>query len=138
MIIAAALLSGAVVAISAITTRSVQAVNQNLEYELAWELLDRQLTVIDKMGISEFVQAGEFSGQLGSEEDGGKVHYWQVSFEQLETDDLYKINITVSWGPEQRPRNISAATILNGNGTIIDYDEDGEDEDGQDQEQPNE
>ncbi len=47
MVIAAAILSGAVVVISTISTKSLLAVNRNIEYEQAWGILDRQLTLIE-------------------------------------------------------------------------------------------
>jgi hypothetical protein len=103
------------------------AVNRNLEYEQAWGLLDQQLTMIDHIGINAFLEAGEFSGQLGSDEtrdSGGSVHHWQVQASELEADDLYKVDITISWGPESHMRRVSASTILNGNGTAIEEEDD--------------
>ncbi len=130
MVIAAAILSVAVVAISSISTRSLLAVNRNIEYEQAWGILDQQLTLIEQVGINAFLEAGEFSGQFGSDEtrDSGGVHYWQVQASELEADDLYRIDVTISWGAENHVRQVSASTILNGNGTVIeDNDDDQED-----------
>ena len=126
MVIAAAILSVAVVAISSISTRSLLAVNRNFEYEQAWGILDQQLTMIDHIGINAFLEAGELSGQFGSDETdgGGSVHPWQVQTVELEADDLYKIDVTISWGPENHMRRVSASTILNGNSTVIEDDDD--------------
>lgn len=133
MVIAAAILSGAVVVISTISTKSLLAVNRNIEYEQAWGILDRQLTMIDHIGINAFLEAGELNGQFGSDETGGgSVHYWEVEATELEADDLYKIDVTISWGPDSHVRRISASTILNGNGTVIESnDENNEDDQSQ-------
>ena len=129
MVIAAAILSGAVVVISSISAKSLLAVNRNIEYERAWEMLDRQFTLIDHIGINAFLEAGELNGQFGSDDaDGaGSVHYWEVEATELEADDLYKIDVTISWGPDSRVRRVSASTILNGNGTVIESDEEEDD-----------
>ena len=115
-IVAAALLSGGVVAISAISTNSCRGVKLNRENELAWDLLDRQLTMIDFMGIDAFVESGETTGLFESESGGDPTHYWDVQATPMEIDYLYSVNIIVGWGEGSRLREISLTTMLNGQG----------------------
>ncbi len=115
--VAAVILSAAVIAISAISTRSLRGVKLNREYELAWDLLDRQLTMIDYMGIETFIEMGETSGVF-TEESGGDGYFWQVETTLQETDYLYAVDIIVGWSSGTRPRMVSLTTMLNGQGTL--------------------
>ena len=119
MIAAAVLLSGGVVAICAVSTQSIRAIRANRKYELAWEILDRQLTLIDYMGIDEFIELGETQGQFGTEAASGPVYYWQVQITEGQADNLYRVDMTVSWGTENHSNSVSAATVFNGTGTVM-------------------
>ena len=129
MIVASIILSLAVVSICAVSTKSMTAVRSNREYEIAWDLLDRQLTIIDYVGIEEFLEEGQMQGQFGDEEEG-IVHYWSAKCEQGDYDYLYNLDVTLSWGPKNAPRKISVSTVLNGTGAQI------EDEEESEQDQP--
>ncbi|AQT68176.1 Tfp pilus assembly protein PilV [Anaerohalosphaera lusitana] len=111
---ASVLLSLAVVTLSTISTRSVLNVKNNREYEQAWEILNRQLTYIDYMGVEAFMEQGEFSGKLGDEESGETVHEWAVDInESSDYTGLYSVDIKITWGPERGRRSVSASTLLN-------------------------
>ena len=122
MIVASIILSLAVVSVCAVSTKSMTAVRANRDYEVAWDLLDRQLTVIDYAGIEEFLNEGQMEGHFGDEDTEGS-HYWSAKCEEGEYDYLYNVKLTVSWGPENAPRSISVTTVLNGSGTEIEEDE---------------
>ncbi len=115
-IVAAVLLSGGVVAVSAISTKSFQGVKLNRENELAWDLLDKQLTLIDFMGIDAFVESGETTGMFEGEGGQDPTHYWDVQVSPLEIDYLYTVNIVVGWGAGKRLREVSLTTMFNGQG----------------------
>lgn len=126
-IVAAVILSGAVMSISAISTKSLRGIKLNREYELAWNLLDRQLTMIDYMGIETFIELGETSGEF-TEEDGGDGYFWQVQTSLEENDYLYAVAIVVGWNSGSKPYQVSLITMLNGQGLL-------EETEGQQQEQ---
>ena len=115
-IVAAMLLSGGVVAISAISTNSFRGVKLNRENELAWDLLDKQLTMIDFMGIDAFVESGETTGLFEGEGGQDPTHYWDVQITPQEIDYLYTVNIVVGWSEGKRLREISLTTMFNGQG----------------------
>jgi len=115
-IVAAVLLSGGVVAVSAISTNSFRGVKLNRENELAWDLLDKQLTLIDYMGIDAFVDSGQTTGLFEGEGGQDPTHYWDVQATPLEIDYLYSVNIIVGWGKGSRLREISLTTMFNGQG----------------------
>lgn len=125
MIVASIILSLAVVSICAVSTKSMTAVRSNRDYEIAWDLLDKQLTIIDYAGVEEFINQGQMSGHFGSEETES-THYWSAKCEEGEYDYLYNVELTVMWGPENSPSSISVSTVLNGTGTEIEEDEESE------------
>ena len=113
MIVTAVLLSAAVVTICAITNRSLSGVKSNRQHEFAWELLDRQLTLIDAVGVEEFVELGQMQGQFQTDTQFGTTYYWQVQTEQALADNLYDISMIVYWGPENRRQSVSVSTAIN-------------------------
>ena len=119
-IVAAALLSGGVVAISAISTNSFRGVKLNRENELAWDLLDKQLTMIDFMGIDAFIESGETTGLFEGEGGEDPTHYWDVEVTEMENDYLYSVSIFVGWGEGSRLRKVSLTTMFNGQGLMED------------------
>jgi prepilin-type N-terminal cleavage/methylation domain-containing protein len=123
VVIAAVLLSMVVIVVCTLSTRSLTAVKNNREYEFAWELLDNQLTLIDSVGIEDFIEAGQLSGSFGEEENNETGHHWQVWITEKEADNLYRVDVTVSWAHG----SVSAATVLNGKGLLADVNTDGDD-----------
>jgi prepilin-type N-terminal cleavage/methylation domain-containing protein len=130
MIVASVILSFAVVTICAVSTKSMTAVKSNRDYEVAWDLMDKQLAIIDYAGIEEFINQGQMSGQFGDEDTPG-THYWSIKYEEGDYDYLYNLELTVMWGPENAPRNISVMTVLNGTGTELAEEEAEEGSEGQ-------
>ncbi len=115
-IVAALLLSSGVVTICAISTKSFRGVKMNRQSELAWDLLDKQLTLIDYMGIDAFVESGETTGLFEGEGGEEPTHYWDVEVTPIDIDYLYSVNIIVGWSGGSRLREISLTTMFNGQG----------------------
>jgi hypothetical protein len=115
-IVAALLLSSGVVTICAISTKSFRGVKMNRQSELAWDLLDKQLTLIDYMGIDAFVESGETTGMFEGEGGQEPTHYWDVEVTPIDIDYLYSVNIIVGWSGGSRLREISLTTMFNGQG----------------------
>ncbi len=115
-IVAAVLLSSGVVAICSISTKSFRGVKMNRESELAWDMLDKQLTLIDYMGIDAFVESGETTGLFEGEGGEEPTHYWDVEVTPVDIDYLYSVNIIVGWSGGSRLHEISLTTMFNGQG----------------------
>ena len=127
MIAASIVLSGGVVALCALNTSSFTSVRTNRQREMAWAMLDRQLTIIDYMGLDEFLELKQFSGQIGPTEDNSTVYYWAAEFTEGTSDNLYTIKLAISWGPQGHRHSISASTVLNGTDDML-IEEDEEEE----------
>ena len=115
-ITASVILSGAVITVGAISTSSLINTRLNRQYEVAASLIDKQLTLIDYMGIDQFIEQGQMEGVFDEFEPG---YQWTVSTEYQEIDNLYLVRITVSWVERNRPYNISAETVLNGQSLLV-------------------
>ena len=109
-LVASVILSGAVLTLGALSTVSVRGTGVNRRYEVAASLLDKQLNMIDYMGIDEFIDIGQMEGGFEGYED----YRWEVATEYQDIDSLYLVTITVSWVDGNRPYSISVDTMLDG------------------------
>lgn len=115
-IVASAILCGAVLTVGAISTRSLSETRLNRQYEVATSLIDKQLSLIDYVGIDEFIELGRMEGDFDEFEPG---YHWEVETEYEGIDNLYLVNITVSWVEHNRPYSVSVDTRLNGTGMLV-------------------
>lgn len=110
-LVASAILSGAVLTLGAISTMSVSGTRLNRRYEVAASLIDKQLSLIDFIGIDEFIELGQMEGVFEGYEP---TYHWKVVTEYQDIDSLYLVTITVSWIDGNRPYSISVDTMLDG------------------------
>ena len=110
-LVASAILSGAVLTLGAISTMSLSGTRVNRRYETALSLIDKQLSLIDYVGIDEFVELGQMEGDF---EEIEPEYHWEVATEYQDIDSLYLVTITVSWVDGRRPYSLSVDTMLDG------------------------
>jgi len=110
-LVASAILSGAVLTLGAISTMSLSGTRLNRRYEMALSLIDKQLSLIDYVGIDEFVELGQMEGVF---EEIEPEYHWEVATEYQDIDSLYLVTITVSWVDGRRPYSLSVDTMLDG------------------------
>jgi len=111
VITASAILCGAVMIVGTAGTQALSGTRLNRLYEMAASLANRQLTVIDYVGIDSVLESGELEGVS---EDLGYSFHWQVETEYQEIDALYLVTVTVSWMDGSRPRSVSVETMFDG------------------------
>jgi hypothetical protein len=105
------ILCGAVMIVGAIGTQALTGTHLNRRYEMAASLADKQLSLIDYIGIDSIVEMGQSEGDY---EDSGYTYNWRIDTEYQEIDSLYLVTLTVSWIDRNRPYSISVDTMLNG------------------------
>ena len=110
-LVASAILSGAVLTLGAISTMSLSGTRLNRRYEMALSLIDKQLSLIDYVGIDEFIDIGQMEGVF---EEIEPEYHWEVATEYQDIDSLYLVTITVSWVDGRRPYSLSVDTMLDG------------------------
>ena len=111
VIAASVILCGAVMLVGRVGTQAMTGTKLNRRYEMAVSLVDRQLSLIDYLGIDAFIEAGESDGES---EDFGYTFHWQVVTEYQELDSLFLVRITVTWAEGRRPYSISVDTMFDG------------------------
>jgi len=119
MVAASTILSLGVVTVSTLSIKSVARVRENQAEETAWDILDRQLTTIDYVGVDAFLRAGQLSGTLGSESNPLGRYEWEAAVDEGAIDGLYTVTIVIRWGPEGRKRQIMASTVMSGTPTQV-------------------
>ncbi len=115
-ILASIILCGAVLALGAISVRSLGETKLNRQYETAMTVLDRQLTIIDYIGIGDFIESGHTEGDVEEFEPG---YHWEITAQPRNIGNLYLVRVTVSWVDRNRPYSVSVDTMLNGSGKSI-------------------
>jgi prepilin-type N-terminal cleavage/methylation domain-containing protein len=105
------ILCGAVMIVGAIGTQALTGTHLNRRYETAASLVDKQLSLIDYVGIDAIVEMGQLDGDY---EDSGYTYNWKIDTEYQEIDSLYLVTLTVSWIDRNKPYSISVDTMLNG------------------------
>jgi prepilin-type N-terminal cleavage/methylation domain-containing protein len=105
------ILCGAVMIVGAIGTQALTGTHLNRRYEAAASLADKQLSLIDYVGIDSIVKMGQLEGEY---EEAGYTYNWSINTEYQEIDGLYLVTLTISWVDRNHPYSISIDTMLNG------------------------
>ncbi len=113
---ASGILSISVLILVAITTQSLTSTRLNRQYEIAASIIERQLSLLDYIGIDEFIEIGRADGVVEDFEPG---YHWEISTEYQGIDSLYLVTITVTWVERNRPYSVSLQTRLNGMSTYV-------------------
>jgi len=115
-LVAGTILSGTVLTVLAASTMSIGATRLNRQYETAASLVERQLSLIDFIGIDDFVDAGQLEGVF---EEYEPTYHWQVETEYQEIDSVYLLKMTVTWVDRNHPHSLVVETMLNGLSTYV-------------------
>jgi len=105
------ILSSSVLTLSAIGTNALSNTRLHRHYETAATLIDRQLSLIDHLGIDAFLEAGQTDGVIEEYDPG---YHWSVTTEYQGVDDLYLVSITMTWLEGSRPYSVVTETLLDG------------------------
>lgn len=111
VIAASVILCGAVMLVGRIGTQAMTGTKLNRRYEMAVSVIDKQLSLIDYLGIDTFLESGESEGQS---DDLGYAFKWEVQTAYQEIDSLYAVKITVTWVEGKRPHSITVDTMFDG------------------------
>jgi Tfp pilus assembly protein PilV len=112
-LVASMILSGSVLALAAITTNALTDTTRNRHHEMAAAVIDEQLSMIDYMGIDQFLKLDQTEGV---DEKSEPSYHWKISTTYQSTDNLYLVTITVTWAEGKRPYSVTAQTMLDGTG----------------------
>ncbi|MHC4570374.1 MAG: type IV pilus modification PilV family protein [Planctomycetota bacterium] len=88
VIAASVILCGAVMLVGRIGMQAMTGTKLNRRYEMAASLIDKQLSLLDYLGIDAFLELGESEGQS---DDLGYTFLWEVQTEYQEIDSLASV-----------------------------------------------
>ena len=108
---AAVLLALGVATVFSISSRSLGQAHRLQQRDTAWDILHRQLTLIDAAGITAFVEQGQTSGEV---EQTDTTYYWRATVYEEPLDQLYQVEMIVSWESAGRTLSVRAGTMMNG------------------------
>jgi len=111
-IVASLLLSLSVVVLAGICAHSLRTAKVMINYEQAWDLVDRQLTMVDYMGVEDYLMLdspteGTFTGD-------GIDYAWSVNISETTMEFLYDVKVTVGWIEQQHYKTICAQARISG------------------------
>lgn len=110
-IAATLLLSLSVITLAGIGVHSLGTARSIVVYEKAWELADRQLTIVDYIGVGNYILNGPMEGTF---EGDGMAFTWNLAFSETTLDSLYDVTVTVGWPENRGYKKIQAQTRLSG------------------------
>ncbi len=105
---ASVILALVVATVSGLSGKSIAQARKSSHYQQAWQMLDRQMTMISNMGVEDFLIQGVTSGELPAPGGAETTYYWQAEMTDLDMDDLYDLTVMISWGN----KSITASTML--------------------------
>jgi hypothetical protein len=110
-LVAAGLLATATVTICTLGAKSLSSLRVHQDYEKAWDMLDRQMVLIEQLGVGTLVNTPNASGVI-NDQQGGQQWQWRVSAEPLEIERLYRLTMTLEWISDGKVRRIQCDTRL--------------------------
>ena len=114
-ILACVVLCASILTLGAISTRSLSGIRLNRQHEKAIALVEKQLVLIDYIGIEKFIKLAQMEGDFKQLEP---VYHWMASAKQVGIDNLYEVKVTVIWTGKNHNYDVSACTRFNGTGAI--------------------
>ena len=115
-LIAGAILSATVLVVIAVSAISMSTTRLNRQYETAASLIEKQLSLIDFIGIDDFIDAGTLQGDFEGYEP---AYHWIAETEYQDIDSLYLVKITVVWMDRNCPYTLTVETMLDGVSTFV-------------------
>ncbi len=115
-LVATLILSGTVVTVGALSTRALNDTHQNQALERAASLADRQMAMIEAQGVTPFLEQGQLEGDFGEMAPGV---FWSVTTKTLEIDQLYRLELTITWMEHKRQRSYTVKTMFNGSSQAV-------------------
>jgi Tfp pilus assembly protein PilV len=110
-LVAAGLLATATVTICTLGAKSLSSLRAHQDYEKAWDILDRQMVLIEQLGVQTLVNNPKASGVI-NDQQSGQQWQWRVSVEPLEIERLYSLSMTLEWVSDGKARRIQCDTRL--------------------------
>jgi prepilin-type N-terminal cleavage/methylation domain-containing protein len=111
VMVAAGLLATVTVTVCTLGTRSLASMRVCREYEKAWDVLDRQMVLLEQIGVATLAGQSNLSGVIDDSQSQTQWK-WRMNIEPLEVEELYALTLTVEWVSEGKSRQIQCDTRM--------------------------
>jgi prepilin-type N-terminal cleavage/methylation domain-containing protein len=111
VMVAAGLLGTVTVTVCTLGAKSLASMRVCREYEKAWDVLDRQMVLLEQIGVTSLVSRSNLSGVIDDSQSQTQWK-WQMNIESLEVEELYALTLTVEWVSEGKARRIRCDTRM--------------------------
>jgi prepilin-type N-terminal cleavage/methylation domain-containing protein len=111
VMVAAGLLATVTVTVCTLGAKSLASMQVCQEYEKAWDVLDRQMILLEQIGVANLANRANLSGVI--DDSQSQIQWkWQMKIEPLDVEELYALTLTVEWISEGRIRRIQCDTRM--------------------------
>jgi hypothetical protein len=111
VMVAAGMLATVTVTVCTLGAKSLASMQVCQEYEKAWDVLDRQMILLEQIGVANLASRSNLSGVI--EDPQTQMQYkWQMKIEPLDVEELYALTLTVEWVSESKIRRIQCDTRM--------------------------
>jgi prepilin-type N-terminal cleavage/methylation domain-containing protein len=111
VMVAAGLLATVTVTVCTLGAKSLASMRVCREYEKAWDVLDRQMVLLEQIGVATLASQSNLSGVIDDSQSQTQWK-WQMNIEPLEVEELYALTLTVEWVSEGKSRRIQCDTRM--------------------------
>ena len=100
-------------------TMSTQSFSNISDRELqrqAWEVMDQQMTLIETIGLDEWMNSQEMIGEI----ERDKVTYlYRIQVENQEVLQVYLVTVRLEWQHKSKTRHIELSTLMQGRISLL-------------------
>lgn len=100
-------------------TMSTQSFSNISDRELqrqAWEVMDQQMTLIETIGLDEWMNSQEMMGEI----ERDKVTYlYRIQVENQEVLQVYLVTVRLEWQHKSKTRHIELSTLMQGRISLL-------------------
>jgi prepilin-type N-terminal cleavage/methylation domain-containing protein len=90
VMVAAGLLATVTVTVCTLGAKSLASMRVCQEYEKAWDVLDRQMVLLEQIGVANLASRSNLSGVI--DDPQSQIQWkWQMNIELLDVEELYAL-----------------------------------------------
>lgn len=82
----------------------------------AWEVMDRQFTIVESMGLDDVMNQNLLQGEI---ERDNILYLWNLQIEEQEVLQIYLVRLKLNWELNGRSKSIEASTLMQASMTLL-------------------
>jgi prepilin-type N-terminal cleavage/methylation domain-containing protein len=111
VMVASGMLAIVTVTVCTLGAKSLASMQVCQEYEKAWDVLDRQMILLEQIGVVNLASRSSLSGVIADPQSEAQWK-WQMKLTPLDVEELYALTLSVEWISEGKVRRIQCDTRM--------------------------